>query len=81
MLTTTQIPEKLYQKAEEFKTAVQQGQHARARYLYYTAIKVAIFVELDEEAKKKLFGQGGAYPPELAKKAWEEKGHAKRRTD
>lgn len=81
MLTTTQIPEKLYQKAEEFKKAVQQGQYARARYLYYIAVKVAIFVELDEEAKKKMFGRDGAYPPELAKKAWEEKGHAGNGTD
>lgn len=81
MLTTKEIPEKLYRSAEEFKEYMQQGRYAAARYKYYVAVKTARFVEMDEKALEKLFGENGAFPPELVKKAWEEKGHAKRRTD
>lgn len=73
MLTTTQMPEKLYKAAEEFKKDMEQGNYCKARYTYYRAVIAAKFIELDMEVVEKLFGEGGAFPPELVKKAWEEK--------
>ena len=55
MLTQEQIRDKLYKTAEQFENAYWAKDYARAKNLYETAERVALFVELPQEDRKKLF--------------------------
>lgn len=55
MLTQEQIREKLYASAEQFKAAYIAKQYARAKNIYDTAERVALFVDLPMDDRRKLF--------------------------
>lgn len=50
MLTAEQIREKLYASAQKFDAA-----YAKAKNIYDTAERVALFIDLPQEDRKKLF--------------------------
>lgn len=51
--------DKLMGLPEAFEQACFQGDWSRAKYLYDTAIRAAEFLEIPEEAERKLFGNHG----------------------
>lgn len=55
MLTAEQIREKLYASAQQFDEAYMRKQYAKAKNIYDTAERVALFVDLPQEDRKKLF--------------------------
>lgn len=55
MLTAEQIREKLYASAQQFDVAYAKKQYAKAKNIYDTAERVALFVDLPQEDRKKLF--------------------------
>ena len=55
MLTQEQIRKKLYASAEQFKDAYMAKQYARAKNIYDTAERVALFVDLPMDDRRKLF--------------------------
>lgn len=55
MLTQKEIRDKLYQSADQFEDAYRNKQYARAKNIYDTAERVALFVNLELEDRKKLF--------------------------
>ena len=55
MLTQEEIRDKLYESAEQFEDAYYARQYARAKNIYDTAEKVALFVELEPKDRNKLF--------------------------
>lgn len=55
MLTQEQIREKLYASAQQFNEAYAKKQFAKAKNIYDTAERVALFVDLPQEDKAKLF--------------------------
>lgn len=56
MLTERQIRNKLYEYAEQFRGAYQRKEWARAKSLYITAQRTAVFLELQERDLAELFG-------------------------
>lgn len=55
MLTAEQIRDKLYASAGQFEEAYMRKQYAKAKNIYDTAERVALFVDLPQEDRKKLF--------------------------
>ncbi|WP_202192983.1 hypothetical protein [Roseburia faecis] len=55
MLTAEQIRDKLYASAQQFEEAYMRKQYAKAKNIYDTAERVALFVDLPQEDRKKLF--------------------------
>lgn len=55
MLTQEEIRDKLYQSAQQFRDAYMAKQYARAKNIYDTAERVALFVNLPMEDRRKLF--------------------------
>lgn len=55
MLTAEQIRDKLYVSAQQFEEAYMRKQYAKAKNIYDTAERVALFVDLPQEDRKKLF--------------------------
>ena len=55
MLTAEQIREKLYESAKEFESAYMEKKYAKAKNIYDTAERVALFIDLPQEDRKKLF--------------------------
>ena len=56
MLTERQIRNKLYEYAEMFSGAYMRKEWARAKLLYFTAQRVATFLEMSEQDLAELFG-------------------------
>ena len=56
MLTERQIRNKLYEYAEMFSGAYMRKEWARAKLLYFTAQRVATFLEMSEQELAELFG-------------------------
>lgn len=55
MLTAEQIRDKLYASAQQFEEAYMRKQYAKAKNIYDTAERVALFIDLPWEDRKKLF--------------------------
>ncbi len=53
---------KLYRMPEQFKEQYWNKEWAAAKNTYDTAVKVAMFMELPEEERDKLFGSRQGYP-------------------
>ena len=56
MLTERQIRNKLYEYADQFRGAYLRKEWARAKSLYVTAQRIAVFLELPEQDLSELFG-------------------------
>lgn len=56
LLTERQMRNKLYEYAEMFSGAYMRKEWARAKLLYFTAQKVAVFMEMSEQELAELFG-------------------------
>lgn len=56
MLTERQIRNKLYEYADQFRGAYLRKEWARAKSLYFTAQRIAVFLELPEQDLAELFG-------------------------
>lgn len=70
MLTQEQIREKLYASAEQFKAAYIAKQYARAKNIYDTAERVALFVDLSMDDRRKLFMSQTESDDKDAKPEW-----------
>lgn len=70
MLTQEQIRKKLYASAEQFKDAYMAKQYARAKNIYDTAERVALFVDLPADDRKKLFMAQNDSDDKDAKPEW-----------
>ena len=53
---------KLYRMPEQFKEQYRNKEWAAAKYTYDTAVRVALFMELQEEERNKLCGSRQGYP-------------------
>lgn len=56
MLSTAQIEIKLRKKAEEFNECFSSKNYAKAKNIFDTAQRVALFIEADRELMWELFG-------------------------
>lgn len=56
MLTERQIRNKLYEYADQFRSAYMRKEWARAKLLYDASREVAVFLELPEQDLAELFG-------------------------
>lgn len=74
MLTMNEIVEKLNIAPVQFNQLMQQERYCEAKWLFYDCMVTAVFIELDEEAMERLFGENGAFAPELVKMAYEKAG-------
>lgn len=74
MLTINEIVEKLNVAPVQFNQMMQQERYCEAKWLFYDCMVTAVFIELDEEAMERLFGENGAFEQELVKKAYEKAG-------
>ena len=74
MLTMNETVEKLNVAPVQFNQMMQQERYCEAKWLFYDCMVTAVFIELDEEAMERLFGENGAFEPELVKKAYEKAG-------
>lgn len=70
MLTQEQIRKKLYESAEQFKDAYMAKQYARAKNIYDTAERVALFVDLSMDDRHKLFMNQTESDDKDAKPEW-----------
>lgn len=74
MLTMNEIVEKLNVAPVQFNRMMQQERYCEAKWLFYNCMVTALFIELDEAAMERLFGEQGVFKPELVKKAYEKAG-------
>lgn len=74
MLNRNEIIEKINAAPEEFGQLMEQKKYCQAKWLFYNCMATAVFVELDAPAMERLFGDQGAFVPELVKKAYEKAG-------
>lgn len=74
MLTMNEIVEKLNAAPEQFNKLMQEEKYCAAKWLFYDCMVTAVFIELDEAVMERLFGEQGAFEPELVKKAYEKAG-------
>ena len=74
MLSPDEIADKLHEASEQFKEFMQREQYAAAKRWHYNCLITADFIELDSAALNRLFGEEGAFPPELVRKAYEKAG-------
>lgn len=56
MLSEKEVRDKLHEYAEQFKGACLRKEWARAKMLYFTAQRVAVFMEMPEAELAELFG-------------------------
>ena len=70
VLTQEQIRKKLYASAEQFKDAYMAKQYARAKNIYDTAERVALFVDLPMDDRRKLFMSQNDSNDKDAKPIW-----------
>lgn len=83
MLTERQIKDKLYEYAGQFRGACMRKEWFRAKLLYFTAQRVATFLEFPEQELAELFGnrpykddreelEDGLFPEyEVERASWE----------
>lgn len=65
MLNQKQIKEKLFNLPEVFEYEYSKGHFAQAKAAYDDAIKISVFIELEENEQIRLFG-GRAFDSEKA---------------
>lgn len=58
MLSETEVIDKLFESADKFNEMYQQKKYPQAMYQYDLASMVAVFMEIDHETMRLLFGQG-----------------------
>lgn len=56
MLSEREVIDKLHEYAEQFKLAYCNKEWGRAKLLYFTAQRVAVFLEMSEQELAELFG-------------------------
>lgn len=56
---------KLYRMPDQFKDQYRAGEWPAAKNTYDTAVKVALFMELPEEERNRLFGSRQGYPDKV----------------
>ncbi len=83
MLTEHEIVDKLYEYAEQFKISYLNKEWDRAKFLYFRAHTVAVFLEMPEDKLSELFGnrpykeeweplEPGLFPEDMVERAsWE----------
>lgn len=59
MLAEKEVKEKLQMYADKFKTHFRNKEYHRAKRLYDSAVTVSVFLEMEEEFNKELFGERG----------------------
>lgn len=74
MLNMVKILEKLNVAPVQFNQLMQEEKYCAAKWLFYRCMATAVFIELDNEAMERLFGENGAFNQELVKKAYEKAG-------
>ena len=74
MLTINEIVEKLNVAPVQFNQMMQQERYGDAKWLFYDCMATAVVIEMDGEAMERLFGENGAFAPELVKMAYEKAG-------
>ncbi len=62
MKTAQEIRDGLYDLADRFRIAMKHKDYAKAKHLYDTALTVAVYVDLDETIRTKLFGSRRTEP-------------------
>ena len=77
MLNPNEITDKLAQAPERFREFMEQEQYTLAKWWHYGCLVTADFIELDNAEMDRLFGEDGAFPPELVKKAYGQAGGGK----
>ena len=74
MLNMIQIVDKLNATPAQFDQLMKEEKYCQAKWLFYDSMVTAVFIEMDEAAMERLFGENGAFTPELVKKAYEKAG-------
>ena len=74
MLSLNEIVNKISAAPEQFEQMMHSGRYSDAKWLFYACIATADFMELDNAAMERLFGDNGAFNPELVKEAYEKAG-------
>lgn len=74
MLSLNEIVNKISAAPEQFEQMMHSGRYSDAKWLFYACIATADFIELDNAAMERLFGDNGAFNPELVKEAYEKAG-------
>ena len=79
MLECNQIEKKIYDLAAGFQAHFKAKRYFQAKYCYEQARQVTVFVELEEEKKRELFGErgirGGTMQEGLFKEEWVQKAY------
>lgn len=70
MLTQEAVIKKLYEQGEEFEKAFSRKQYAKAKNIYDTAERVALFIELPQEHMRAIFQSQGETEDRNAKPVW-----------
>ena len=74
MLSPNEVADKLCEASEQFKEFMLKEQYTAAKWWHHSCIVTAEFIELDGSTMSRLFGEKGAFPPELVRKAYEKAG-------
>ena len=74
MLSMNEIVNKISAAPAQFEQMISVGRYSEAKWLFYACIATADFIELDNAAMERLFGENGAFKPELVKEAHEKAG-------
>ena len=74
MLSLNEIVNKISTAPVQFEQMMESGRYSEAKWLFYACIATADFIELDNVAMERLFGDNGAFKPELVKEAYEKAG-------
>ena len=74
MLTLNEIVDKLTVAPVQFKKMVEQERYSDAKWLFYGCMATAVFIEMDDVAMERLFGEQGAFEPEMVKMVYEKAG-------
>ena len=74
MSNLNEVVEEIKVAPVKFNQLMEQERYCEAKWLFYGCVKTAAFLELDNVLMKHLFGEQGAFAPELVKKAYEKAG-------
>ena len=70
MLTQEAVIKKLYEQGDKFEEAFSRKQYAKAKNIYDTAERVALFIELPQEHMRAIFQSQGESEDRNAKPVW-----------
>lgn len=80
MLNLNEIVGRLNAAPVRFKELMEQERYSEAKWLFYDCMATAVLIEMDEAVMDRLFGERGAFEPELVKIAYEKAGGGLDRT-